>query len=111
VQDAPGDDHPLPGAELHGPPLEVEEEEALQDEEQLVLPVVFVPVELPEEDPEARDGVVHAAERAVPPGLGARVGEPPRLHHLQGTELHLGADVVGHGALLRAESSGPAPLP
>src|SRR5437763_26853 len=43
-----------------------------------------------------RDGVVHAAERLVPPRCVARVGELARVLQLEGTELDVFVDVVRH---------------
>ena len=50
-------------------PLDVDQQPALEDEEELVLVVVLVPVEVAVEDAQADDRVVDRRERLVEPGL------------------------------------------
>ena len=65
VEHAPGYGPPLLGAQLHRALLQVQQQPALQHEEELVLLVVLVPVELSQEDAQADDGVVDLAEVEV----------------------------------------------
>jgi hypothetical protein len=71
----------LVGLERHGlGVLEVDEQPALEHEEELVLVVVLVPVEVALDDTQAHDGVVDLRQRLVEPrlmrgGLGRDVDE------------------------------------
>src|SRR5262249_26512245 len=78
----------------------VEEERAVDHEEELVLDVVIVPVELAVEHADTRDAVVDHGQGLVPPRLGAIVGELAGLDDLERTILHVVVDVVGHEDLL-----------
>ena len=86
--------------------VEVDQQPAGQDEEELVRVVVLVPVEVAVDDAEAHDDVVDRRERLVEPrrvgrGLGSDVDE------VEVPELVVEADVVvlGHGfQATRAES-------
>ena len=60
--------------------LDVDQQPALEHEEELVLVVVLVPVEVAFDDPQAHDGVVDLGQRLVEPrlvrgGLGGDVDE------------------------------------
>ena len=70
-----GDRESLSRTERDGLPLEVDLEAAVNDIEELVLIVVLVPVELPLQDTEPYNAVIHPAERLVVPRVLACVDE------------------------------------
>src|SRR4051794_10582620 len=73
--------------------LDVDDEPAVHDEEELVLVVVAVPVEVALDHAEADDGVVDARERLVEPRLvRGRLGAD--VDELEEAELLVEADVV-----------------
>ena len=90
----PGDGEALAGIELDGAVFEVDQEAALDDEEELVLAVVLVPVELAVQDAEADDAIVHPAERLVVPGFFAGVGEGLHVDELERGELGTEVDRI-----------------
>src|SRR5262245_61999210 len=94
VKGAPRDHDPLLREQFVRPPLEVEQQPALEHEEELVLAVVLVPVELALEDAEPSDAVIHETERLVPPPVGARLRERADVEGRERRELHVGVDRV-----------------
>src|SRR5215204_2728231 len=86
--------------------LHVDLELALEDEEELVLGLVLVPVELSFDDSETDDGVVDLRERLVEPRLdGGRLGAD--VDPLELFELHVEIDLVRllcHSHLLRSRT-------
>jgi hypothetical protein len=57
----------LLGLQINRSIFEVDDEVSLQDEEKLVVALVFVPMVFALQDPEANHGVIHFAERLVVP--------------------------------------------
>src|SRR5262249_32888362 len=100
VHDAPWHDEALERLELDRAVLEVDEEAALEHEEELVVLVVLVPVVLTLEDAEADDRVVHLAERLVVPGVVALRDERGHVDDAQGRELDVEVRRVGIGLRL-----------
>jgi hypothetical protein len=88
------DRKPLVRSERYRPALQVNQQRALQDEEELVLLVVLVPVEFPFQDTEPNHAVVDATEGLVEPPLLARRDEAWHIDELEKTELHVQVDVV-----------------
>ena len=63
-----------------GAVFEIDQEFAVEDQEELVLVVVLVPVELAFEDAESHDSIVYRGQRLVEPGLVRRdLGTGDRL--------------------------------
>src|SRR3712207_2602881 len=74
--------------------LEVDQEAAVHDVEELVLLVVMVPVELVLHDAEPDDAVVHPDERLVVPEVLDPIRECLNVHRLQRTERLVDVDRV-----------------
>ena len=74
--------HALPGPELVSHAFELEQQRALEHEEQRVFLVVLVPVELAMKHADPRDRVVHDA-RALVPRLLVRLDQRAGVHHLE----------------------------
>lgn len=90
---------PLPRPELDRPALQVDHQTALHHVEELVFPIVLVPVELSLHDAEPYDAVVHTAERLVVPGVPARVDERLNVDELEGRIPCVQVDRVGCSGL------------
>ena len=84
MEDAAGDEQALAGKERHRTALEVEEEPALDHEEELVLAIVLVPLELPLGDADPRDAVA---------------ADLPRVDEFERPEPDVRVDRVGRGVL------------
>ena len=69
--DAFGNDKSLLWLQINRAIFKIDDEVPLQDEEELVVVVMFVPVVFALHDSQANNGVVHLAERLVVPLLGA----------------------------------------
>ena len=71
VNDALGHDVPVPGSQVHGAVFQINDEMAVETEEELVVVVVLVPVILALQHPQPNDRVVDSAQRLVVPAIGA----------------------------------------
>ena len=77
------DRNSLARRQLDRPVLEVHDEPALHEEEELILVVVLVPVELAFQDAEANDRVVDAGECLVVPLVSARLYQRGDIDNLE----------------------------
>src|SRR6202022_100028 len=83
-QHAFGDDESLPWRELHDPVFHVDQQLALDDVEELVVMVMFVPVILTLNYSHPNDRGVHLAKRLVVPLMWSRIRERFLIDQLQG---------------------------
>jgi len=70
MNDALRDNEALLLGELDASTLEVDDETAFENKEELVVIIVFVPVVLALQDTESNDRIVHLAQRLVVPAVG-----------------------------------------
>jgi hypothetical protein len=79
--------------------FDVNLEPALDDQEELVLGIVLVPVEFALDNAEPNDCVVDGRQRLVEPAVGDRRGLFPDIERAQLTVLVIEPDLVGlaHG--------------
>jgi hypothetical protein len=85
----------LSGAELHGVrAIELDAEQPIEDEEELVLRVMFVSVELALHDAEPDEDVADLEEGLVVPGVVDLVDQRLDVHRLQRGEQRLVVDGV-----------------
>lgn len=80
---------PVMSFQFHGPVLQIEEQHALKNKEELVFPVVLVPVKLALEHPQADNTVIDVAQGLVPPLLCAFIRELSDIHKLKRAVLHI----------------------
>src|SRR4029077_6712549 len=95
VNHAFGHDKSLQRLQLDCPVLQVDQEVTLEDEEDLVVIVVPVPVLSALQDTEPDDRVVHLAESLVVPAILALGHERRHVHDAQGRELDVRVRGVG----------------
>ena len=69
--------------------FEIDDKVPLQDKEELVVVVMFVPVVLALDDSQANNGVVHLAERLVIPFIRARFHHCWNVHQVKGRKLDI----------------------
>ena len=75
--DAFGNDKSLLWLQINRAIFKIDDEVPLQDKEELIVVVMFVPVVFALHDSQANNGVVHLAERLVIPLLGAGFYQSP----------------------------------
>src|SRR5579864_5973561 len=98
MHDAARHHESLERLQVHRAILEIDDEVPLQDEEELVVLLVLVPVVLALHDAQADDRVVDLAQRLVVPAVLDLRDEARHVHHRQGRELHVeegGVGIVG----------------
>src|SRR5271157_3904657 len=82
------------GIESDGPAFQVNKESATENEEELVLSVMLVPMKLPVQHTQSHDRVVHPAEGLVRPFLFGGGNKHWHVDQLQTAELDVEVDVV-----------------
>ena len=87
--DAFGNDKSLVWLQINRAIFEIDDKVPLQDKEELIVVVMFVPVVLALQDPEANNGVVHLAERLVIPFIRARFHHGWNVHQVKGRKLDI----------------------
>jgi hypothetical protein len=87
MPDAFGNDKSLLWLEINRTIFEIDDKVPLQDKEELVVVVMFVPVVLALDDPESNHGVVHLAECLVIPFIGAGFHQGRNVHYAQSWKL------------------------
>jgi hypothetical protein len=87
--DAFGNDKSLLWLQINRAIFEIDDEVPLQDKEEFVVVVMFVPVVLALHDSQANNGVVHLAERLVVPLLGAGFHQGWNVHQLERRKLDI----------------------
>src|SRR6266550_4289305 len=75
--------HALPRRELDPPALQLDDEPSLHHVEELVLPVVLMPVELPLHHAEPHDTVVDTAQCLIIPGVPGRLDKRLNVDELK----------------------------
>jgi len=80
VQRAARNKQALARRKLYRSIFQVQEKAALQDEKELILQVMLVPVEFALEYAKPDNAVIYQAKRLIPPAVGAFVGKPPHVH-------------------------------
>src|SRR5580692_5685311 len=94
---------PLLGHQLDGAVFEVDEEAAVDDVEEFVFVIVFVPVKFALHDAEADDAVIHLAESLVVPLVLTGFDERFEIDELEGAEFCVQIDgirgLTGHASL------------
>ena len=73
----------LAGSKIDRAIFEVDEQTPVDHVKEFIELFVLVPVLLALDDTEPDDRIVHLAERLVPPFLGALIGEPAHIDHLE----------------------------
>lgn len=89
MPDAFGNDKSLLWLQVNRAIFEIDDKVPLQDEEELIVGVMFVPVVLALHDPQANNGVVHLAERLVVPLIGAGFHQTRNVHHAERWKLDI----------------------
>src|SRR5262245_46106017 len=79
----------LLGIELHGAPLQIDDEFALDDIEEFIFLVVLVPVKFTLYHAEANDAIIHLAECLVKPLVFRFLLQSSNIDQLQGIEPHV----------------------
>jgi hypothetical protein len=87
--DAFGNDKSLLWLQINRAIFKIDDEVPLQDEEELVVVVMFVPVVFALHDSQANNGVVHPAERLVVPLLGAGFHQGWNVNQLERRKLYI----------------------
>lgn len=87
--DAFGNDKSLLWLQINRAIFEIDDEVPLQDKEELVVVVMFVPVVLALHDAEANNGVVHLTKRLVIPLLGAGFYQGWYVHQVERRKLYI----------------------
>ncbi len=64
-------------------PPTLDDKKTFQDIEELVFPLMFVPMKLSFHDPEPNDTVIHPGKRLVIPGVFAFINEGLDIHKLK----------------------------
>ncbi len=111
MPDAFGNDKSLLWLQINRPIFEIDDEVPLQDKEELVVVVMFVPVVLALHDPQANNGVVHLAERLLIPLLGAGFHQDWNVNQVESRKLYIevsGVRIIllfAHGLNLRVEET------
>ena len=95
VQHARRNGKRLSGTEINAlSAVELDSEQPVQDEEELVLLVVLVPVELALHHAEPYENVAHLDQRLVEPRRVDSVDQRLHIHRLQGGKQGLVVDVI-----------------
>src|SRR5205823_7396017 len=89
VLDAFGNDESLLWLQINRAILEIDDKVPLQDKEELVVIVIFVPVVLALHNPQANNGVVHLAKRLVVPLIGAGFHQGRNVHQAESRKLDI----------------------
>ena len=84
MDDPPRHDKTLLRVKFNAPILEVDNEAAVEDKEELVIVVVLMPMILTLQDAKPNDRVVDLAQRLVIPAVGTRFDQRWNVHHAQG---------------------------
>jgi len=87
--DAFGNDKSLLWLQINRAIFEIDDKVSLQDKEELVVVVMFVPVILALHDPEANNGVVHFTECLVIPLIGAGFDQGRNVHQAERWKLDI----------------------
>ena len=87
--DAFGNDKSLLWLQINRAIFKINDEVSLQDEEELVIAVMFVPVVFALHDSQANNGVVHLAERLVVPLLGASFHQGWNVNQVERRKLYV----------------------
>ena len=87
--DAFGNDESLLWLQINRAIFKIDDEVPLQDEEELVVVVMFVPVVFALHDSQANNGVVHLAERLVIPPVGAGFHQRWYVHQVERRKLYI----------------------
>jgi hypothetical protein len=87
--DAFGNDKSLLWLQINRAIFEIDEKVPLQDKEELVVIVMFVPMVLTLHDSQANNGVVHLAERLVIPLIGTGFHQGRNVHHAKRWKLDI----------------------
>ena len=87
--DAFGNDKSLLWLQINRAIFKIDDEVPLQDEEELVVVVMFVPVVFALHDSQANNGVVHLAERLVIPLLGAGFHQGWNVNQVERGKLYV----------------------
>jgi len=95
MPDAFGNDKSLLWLQIDRTIFEIDEKVPLQDKEELIVVVMFVPVIFALHNSETNNGVVHLAERLVVPLISAGFHQGGNVHHVKGRELHVEVSSVG----------------
>ena len=89
MRDAFGNDKSLLWLQIDRAILEIDDKVPLQDKEELVVVVMFVPMVLALHDPEANNGVVHLAERLVIPWIITGSHQGRNVHQAESWKLDI----------------------
>lgn len=101
MHDAFADSDPLVLVERDCLAFEIDVERAFEDEEELVVVVVFVPVKLPFEVPDPHDALIDLSQGPVPPGMVDALQQRGQIDQFLVAVEGLGLDVVlGHFAMM-----------
>jgi len=76
-----GDHEALLRPKVDGPALQINDEVSFEDEEELIIAIVLVPVVLALQHPKPNDGVIHLAKGLVVPTVGARLDHRRDIDH------------------------------
>ena len=87
--DAFGNDKSLLWLQINRAIFKIDDEVPLQDKEELVIVVMFVPVVFALHDSQANNGVVHLAERLVIPLLSAGLYQDRNVHQVERRKLDI----------------------
>jgi hypothetical protein len=68
-------------SKVDGPTLQINDEVSFEDEEELIIAIVLVPVVLALQHPKSNDGVIHLAKGLVVPPVGARLDHRRNIDH------------------------------
>jgi hypothetical protein len=85
--DAFGNDKSVLRLQINRAIFQIDNKVSLQDKEELVVVVMFVPVVLALHDPEANNGVVHLTQRLIIPLIGAGFHQSRNVHHAKRWKL------------------------
>ena len=85
--DAFGNDKSLVWLQINRAVFEIDDKVPIQDKEELVVVVMFVPVVLALHDAQANNGVVHLAECLVIPLIGAGFDQRRNIHQAEDWKL------------------------
>jgi hypothetical protein len=89
MPDAFGNDKSLLCLQINRAIFEIDDEVPLQDKEELVVVVMFVPVILALQDSQANNGVVHFTKRLVIPLIGAGFHQGGNVHQAENWKLDI----------------------
>ena len=92
--DAFGNDKSLLWLQINRATFEIDDKVPLQDKEELVVIVMFVPVVFALHDPKANNGVIHLAECLVIPLIGAGLHQSRNVHQAECWKLDIDVSSV-----------------